>query len=86
MLTALRVRHVSPSSFTCCEMHEAANARFFKLTNATIASNWRQIQSLTRYHYAGAERVACAQQACARQACFFRAAAAAADATRLLPA
>ena len=27
VLTAMRVRHVSPSSFTCCEIHEGSNAR-----------------------------------------------------------
>ena len=32
VLTALRVKHVSPSVFTCCEVHESANARFFRLT------------------------------------------------------
>jgi len=49
VLTALRVRHVSPSAFTCSEMHVGANARFFRLTHkATFSSGWRSLQMLTK--------------------------------------
>ena len=50
VLTALRVRHVSHAAFTLCEMHEGANARFFRLTaNGGLTSNsWRKVQMLAK--------------------------------------
>ena len=38
VLTALRVKHVSPRHvFTCCEMYDASNARFFRLSSSSMA-------------------------------------------------
>jgi len=52
VLTALRARAVSQGCFTCCEMHEGSNARFFRLTHKNgFNSSWRNLQMLTKRTY-----------------------------------